>query len=205
MATSESCSLSCFLICHWLPFLMVTSGTLRDVLFGGSGRKWCTATPLICFLISVLFFFANFLFAAQSTPSTLLANGHGPPLPRGPTSSNYRLQWWQGHMATLTCPLTCPHLTLSLHPHMPCQHALAAHTATTTSPCSSWLHALHHCACTHFPLLICFPFLILLTPTFFSPLTTLLRHHVAWQLWPRHYTWCNNCDGQHAAQQLGPW
>ena len=89
MATSELCSLSCFLVCHQPPLLTVTSKTPQDVAFSGSGKKWCTATPLVCFLISAFFFFANFLFAVQSMPSTLLANGHSPPLPRGPTSSNY--------------------------------------------------------------------------------------------------------------------
>jgi hypothetical protein len=104
------------------------------------------------------FFFANSLFAAQSTPSTLLVNGHGPPLPRGPTSSNYQPRRRQGRMATLTCPLTCPHLTWSLHPHTPCRRASAARTAATASPCPSRLHALRHRACARFPLLVCFLF-----------------------------------------------
>src|SRR5216683_3940208 len=62
MATSEPCCLSYFLICHWPPFLTATSGTLRDVTLGGSGRKWCTATLLVCFLIFSFFFFFFFFF-----------------------------------------------------------------------------------------------------------------------------------------------
>ena len=42
------------------------------------------------FSFLILFFFANFLFAAQSMPSALLANGHSPPLPQGPTSFNHQ-------------------------------------------------------------------------------------------------------------------
>ena len=65
MATSEPRRLSRFLVCRQPPLLMATSGTLRDVALGGSCRKWCTATPLVCFLISHSFFCANFLFCSQ--------------------------------------------------------------------------------------------------------------------------------------------
>ncbi len=63
MVTSELHHLSHFLICHCQPpFLMATSGTLRDnmssITLGGSGRKWY-ATKLVCFLIFLFFFFCH--------------------------------------------------------------------------------------------------------------------------------------------------
>jgi hypothetical protein len=63
--------------------LRETSRSVGQARSGVLLHRWYVFSFLICF------FFANFLFAAQLTPSTLLANRHGPPLPRAPISSNY--------------------------------------------------------------------------------------------------------------------
>jgi len=77
MATSESCRLSCSLVCHRPPFLAATSGTPRDIALGGSGGKWCTTAGMFSHFLFL--FFANFLICSQAT--TLLADGHSHLLP----------------------------------------------------------------------------------------------------------------------------
>ena len=144
MATSESCYLSHFLICHQPPFLIATFQTLQDIALGGSGRKWYTATLLVCFSFFLSFFFlASFLFCSQVTTlyHILLANRHGWLLPQGPIRAHYQPWWWQWCMMILTYP----HLTL-YHTCM-CHVAvllvgLHHHMHQSLSP--SWLHAPHH-------------------------------------------------------------
>jgi hypothetical protein len=142
-----------FLIRRQPLFLTATSGT--------TARRWVGwVRLLVCFLIFSLFFLLTSSFAAQSPRSPLLADGHGPPFPRGPTSPHYRPRQ---HMTTLTCPLVtscavspCPsrlHAPRRLAPRG-CAHRVASPLAAarTASPRPSRLRAPRRLAprgCTH--------------------------------------------------------
>lgn len=90
---------------------------------------------------------------AQSLHSTLLADGHGRPFPRGPTRPHYRPR---RRMTTLTCPLV---------------------TACAMSPCLSRLHPPRRCArvtmllAPAYPLPVCFLFSFSANFLFCSPVT----------------------------------
>ncbi len=144
-ATSESRRLSRFLVRRRPPFLTTTSGTTARCRVGWD-----------IFLFR-FFFLLTSSFAAQSPHSTLLADGHGHPFPRGPTRPHHRPQQ---HMTTLTCALV---------------------TACAMSPCPSRLHPPHRCArvtvllAPAYPLPVCFLFSF--SANFLFAVQSLRSHH----------------------------
>ena len=133
---------------------------------------WVRQEGVYCYRWYVFsFLFLFFLLTSPKSPhSTLLANGHGHPLPRGPTRP------------------TTDHNVLYPHPHVLCRRALARYTnhvtillsfvtpcamsalplaaARTMLPCPLRLHAPRHHACAGLPSTRTFSFFFfLLTPS----------------------------------------
>ena len=148
-ATSESRRLSRFLVRRRPPsFLTATSGTTARRRVG-----WVRLLVMFSHFLFCFFFLLTSSFAAQSLHSTLLADGHGRPFPRGPTRPHYRPR---RRMTTLTCPLV---------------------TACAMSPCLSRLHLPRRCArvtmllAPAYPLPVCFLFSFSANFLFCSPVT----------------------------------
>ncbi len=114
------------------------------------------------------------------------------------------------HPHITSCLAVVCHLVMSLHLHTPPHHTprpLHVPPHHVTRPLS--LH-MPHCHAPHASLLcwcdfLFFFFLLTLSFAVQSPHTlTILfaaqwhppqpQHHMAWQLWPQHHTWCDNHD-----------
>jgi hypothetical protein len=136
---------------------------------GGSGRSTATAGTFSHFLF--LFFLLTSSFAAKSAHSTLLADGHSHPLPRGPTrpTTDHDILYPHPHMPHHRALACCTnHVTVLLGFVTPCaMSALFLAAARTTLPYPSWLHAPRHRACAGLPSTCTFSFFFfLLTPSF---------------------------------------
>jgi hypothetical protein len=130
---------------------------------------YCYRWYIFSFLI--LFFLLTFSFAAKSPHSTLLADGHGHPLPRGPTrpTTDRDVLYPHPHAPHRRALAHCMNrVTILLSFVTPCaMSALPLAAACTMLPCPSWLHVPCHHACASLPSTHTFSFFFfLLTPSF---------------------------------------